>query len=71
MGISLLNMTCQLFARVINDQLQAVVVDSVADSQCGFRTGKGCVYMVFVFFFLFVDLHKVYDSVPRQALWCA
>ena len=37
----------KLFARVINDRLQTVVEDSVADSQCGFRAGRGCVDMVF------------------------
>jgi len=75
----------KLFARVINDQLQAVVEDSVADSQCGFRAGRGCVDLVFCvcqlventtehrskIFLLCIDLSKAYDSVPRQALWCA
>jgi len=46
-GISLLYVMGKLFARVINDQLQAVVEDSVADSQCGFRAGRGCVDLVF------------------------
>ena len=31
----------KLFARVINDRLRAVVEDSVVDSQCGFKAGKG------------------------------
>ena len=84
-GISLLDVMGKLFARVLNDRLQAVVEDSVADSQCGFRAGRGCVDMVFCvrqlvektiehhskIFLLFVDLHKAYDSVPREALWCA
>ena len=75
----------KLFARVINDRLQTVVEDSVADSQCGFRAGRGCVDMVFCarqlvektiehrskIFLLFLDLRKAYDSVPRQELWCA
>ena len=84
-GISLLDMMGKLFARVLNDRLQAVVEDSVADSQCGFRAGRGCVDMVFSvrqlvekttehhskIFLLFVDLRKAYDSVPQESLWCA
>ena len=46
-GISLLDVMGKLFARVINDRLQTVAEDSVADSQCGFRAGRGCVDMVF------------------------
>ena len=40
-GISLLDVMGKLFARVINDKLHAAVEDSVADSQCGFRAGRG------------------------------
>ena len=75
----------KLFARVLNDRLQLVVEEVVSDTQCGFRTGRGCVDMIFCvrqlvekaiehntrIFLLFVDLRKAYDSVPRQALWCA
>ena len=75
----------KLFARVLNDRLQPVVEEVVSDTQCGFRTGRGCVDMIFCvrqlvektiehnskIFLLFVDLHKAYDSVPRQALWRA
>ena len=57
----------------------------VSGTQCGFRTGRGCVDMIFCvhqlvekaiehnakIFLLFVDLLKAYDSMPRQALWCA
>ena len=55
----------------------------LADSQCGFRKGRGCVDMIFVarqlmekarehkesLFIMFVDLKKAYVSVPRNALW--
>ena len=83
-GISLLDVMGKLFARIINDRLQVVVEDSVTDSQCGFRAGRGCVDLIFCvrqfvektiehrskIFLLFVDLRKAYDSVPWQALWC-
>ena len=67
---------------MINDRLQLVVEEVVSDAQCGVRTGRGCVDMIFCvrqliekaiehntkIFLLFVDLCKAYDSVPRQAL---
>ena len=75
----------KLFAKVINDRQQLVVEEVVFDSQCGFWAGRGCVDLIFCacnlaekvieynikVFLLFVDLHKAYDSIPRQALWCA
>ena len=84
-GISLLDVMGKLFARLLNDRLQLVVEETVSDSQCGFRTGRGCVDMIFCvrqlvekaiehntkLFLLFVDLRKAYDSVPRAALWRA
>ncbi len=53
------------------------------ESQCGFRRGRGCTDMIFVIrqlvekavehqavqHFVFVDLKKAYDSVPREAMW--
>ena len=84
-GISLLDVMGKLFARLLNDGLQLVVEETVSDSQCGFRTGRGCVDMIFCvrqlvekaiehntkLFLLFVALRKAYDSVPRAALWRA
>ena len=82
-GISLLDTVGKLFAKVIQVRLQSVVEDVLVDSQCGFRSGRGCVDMIFCaqqlmekarehrsdLFMLFVDLRKAYDSIPRQALW--
>ena len=78
-------MVGKLFVRVLNDRLQLVVEETVSDSPCGLRAGRGCVDMIFSacqlvekaiehntkLFLLFVDLHKANDSVPREALWCA
>ena len=59
-------------------KLQRVVED---DSQCRFRSGRGCVDMIFCarqlmennpkmyMYMLFVDLCKAYDSISHQALW--
>ena len=84
-GISLLDISGKLFAKTIQSRLQDVVEEVLPDSQCGFRRGRGCVDMIFCarqmiekavehstkIFMLFIDLQKAYDSVPRQALWCA
>ena len=82
-GISLLDVVGKLFAKVIQKRLQRVVEDALPDSQCGFRSGRGCIDMIFCtrqlvekarehntkVYLLFVDLRKAYDSVPREALW--
>ena len=83
-GISLLDVGGKLFAKVIQLRLQRVAERVLPDTQCGFRSGRGCTDMVFCarqltekaiehntkLFLLFIDLKKAYDSVPREALWC-
>ena len=82
-GISLLDVVGKVFAKVIQQRLQVVVEEVVADSQCSFRCNRGCIDMIFCVhqliekttehdtkaFILFVDLKKAYDSVPRAAMW--
>ena len=82
-GISLLDVVEKVLGRIIQNRLQVVAETLLADSQCGFRKGRGCVDMIFVarqlmekarehgdsLFIMFVDLKKAYDSVPRNALW--
>ena len=81
-SISLLDVMGKVFAKVIQRRLQVVVEDSLPDSQCGFRSGRGCVDMIFCarqlvekarehntkLFMLFVDLRKAYDFVPWSLL---
>lgn len=46
-GISLLDTTGKLFTKIIQMRLQNVIEDVLPDSQCGFRSGRGCVDMIF------------------------
>ena len=85
LAISLLDVMGKLSARVINNSLQLEEEKVISDIHCGFRLGRSCVDMNFCVhylvekghriqhqkFLLFVDFRKAYDSVPRQALWCA
>ena len=82
-GISLLDVAGKLLGRILQERLQRVAERVLPDSQCGFCQGRGCVDMIFaarqlvekarehncLLFTLFIDLKKVYDSVPRAALW--
>ena len=38
----------KFFATILQERLQKVVEDTLLDSQCGFRKGRGCVDMIFV-----------------------
>jgi len=49
MGISLLDVMGKLFMRILNDRLQSVVEESVADSQCGLGPVEAVQIWSFVF----------------------
>ena len=82
-GICLLDVFGKLFARILQQKLQRVAEEELAETQCGFRRGRGCMDMIFCtrqmvekaiehreqLFLVFVDLRKAYDSVPREAMW--
>ena len=84
-GIALLEVVGKVVARVIQARLQKVAEEELPESQCGFREGCRSSDMLFTVrqlvektiehhskqFILFVDLTKAYDTVPREALWCA
>ena len=84
-AISLLDVVGKVAARVVQGRLQALAEDVLPECQCGFRKGRGCSDMVFTvwqlivkanehkvkIFFVFIDLRKAYNSVPREALWVA
>ena len=84
-GIALLDVVGKVVARILQERLQQVAEEELPESQCGFRKGRGCADMFFTIrqfvekaiehrtkqFFLFIDLKKAYDSVPRTAMWYA
>ena len=74
-GISSLDVGGKVFAKVIQQRLQSVAERVLPETQCGFRSGRGCTDMIFCarqliekslehnakLFLLFVDLKKAYD----------
>ena len=82
-GIALLDVLGKVVARIIQSRLSSSMDSVLPDSQCGFRKNRGCMDMVFAArqiveksfehkqkcFFVFIDLKKAYDSVPRECLW--
>jgi hypothetical protein len=75
----------KVVARVLQERLQKLAEEKLPESQCGFRTGHGCIDMIFTIrqlvekswehkgkvFFSFIDLKTAYDSVPRDVMWVA
>ena len=81
--VALLNVVGKVLASLIQTRLQGLASSFLPESQCGFRRGRSCTDMVFSVrqllektiehtakgFFVFIDLKKAYDSVPRECLW--
>jgi len=83
-GISLLSIAGKILARVLlNRLILHLEQDLLPESQCGFRSGRGTVDMVFAakqlqekcqeqnrdLYTTFVDLTKAFDTVSREGLW--
>ena len=83
-GISLLSIAGKILARVfLNRLLKHLEQDHLPKSQCGFRTGRGTIDMIFEarqfqeksmeqrqdLYITFVDLNKAFNSVSREGLW--
>ena len=46
-GISLLYVTAKVFAKTLQKRLQTVAEDVLPDTQCGFRSRRGCIDMIY------------------------
>jgi hypothetical protein len=83
-GISLLSIAGKILARVLlNRLLKHLEQGLLPESQCGFRSQRGTVDMIFAarqlqekcqeqhtdLFMTFVDLTKAFDTVSREGLW--
>jgi exonuclease III len=83
-GISLLSIAGKILARVLlNRLLDHLEQGHLPESQCGFRSGRGTIDMVFAarqlqeksmeqhqdLYMTFVDLTKAFDTVSREGLW--
>jgi hypothetical protein len=83
-GISLLSIASKIFARVLLNRLTTHVTPNVVpESQCGFRSNRSTVDMIFclrqlqekcieqnrALYIVFVDFTKAFDTVGRTGLW--
>lgn len=82
-GISLLNSTYKLYAKIINNRLKIISNTLLEEEQAGFRKGRSCSDNVFIIkrliekrrefnlssYLLFVDFEKAFDRVNRTKLW--
>ena len=82
-GISLLSTVGKLLSKVLLNRLSRLAEDVLPESQCGFRSSRGTVDMVFALrqlqeksreqqqplYVAFYDLTKAFDSVHRETLW--
>ena len=82
-GIVLLSAAGKIFARILLDRLLRVAEEVLPETQSGFRPSRGTTDMIFCarllqeksreqrrpLYFVFWDLKKAFDSVPRPAMW--
>ncbi|WP_353839203.1 reverse transcriptase domain-containing protein, partial [Acinetobacter baumannii] len=82
-GISLLNITGKVFARVASERLQTLAARVYPESQYGFRAGWATADMIFSLrqlqekcneqrvplYIAFIDLTKAFDMVSRTGLF--
>ena len=82
-GISLLCVGNKIFSRAVLNRMQDVAESQLGEHQAGFRPNRGCWDQIFAtkilmqrakefnkaIYICFVNLHKAYDTVNRNALW--
>lgn len=83
-GISLLSIARKIIAHSIRNCILHHLLDSVVSkSQCGFRSNRGTIALIFAprqlqekcreqsqnLYILFVDQTKAFDTVSREGLW--
>ena len=82
-GIAILCVTNKIISKTILNRLIPVLDSQLNESQCGFRSNRGCSDQLFnlriimhrakeyntPLYLSFIDLCKAYDSINRNALW--
>jgi len=82
-GISLLSIAGKILARILVMRIGTVAESIQPESQCGFRSGRGTIDMIFAarqiqekcyeqrrdLIMIFIDFKKAFDSVSRTGLW--
>ena len=82
-GICVMNPIVKTFVRIIKQHVEDEYNNT--EEQCGFTAGRSCIDHIFTLRmlvdecreknkeidFIFVDLEKAYDSIPRKLLWQA
>ena len=83
-GISLLSAAGKIFARILLNRLSShITPEVVSETQCGFRSNRNTVDMIFCLrqlqekcieqdrplYIVFVDFTKAFDTVGRTGLW--
>ena len=84
LGISLLSAAGKIFARILLNRLSSHITPEVMpETQCGFRSNRSTVDMIFCLrqlqekcieqdrslYIVFVDFTKAFDTVGRTGLW--
>ena len=82
-GIALLSTPSKVFTKAILNRVKPRTDLLLRESQCGFRSRRGCADHLFSvrtlmekarefhrpLYICFIDLQKAYDSINREALW--
>jgi exonuclease III len=82
-GISLMSHAGKIYERILEIRLRRQVEESLSESQCGFRPGRGTVDQIAALrlylekcwehnidqYLCFLDLEKAFDRVPRKKIW--
>ena len=82
-GISILDTTYKLYARIVNGRLKPITEVLLLEEQNGFRKGRSCIDAIFTLKLIiekrrefnrethlaFVDIAKAFDNVRRSLLW--
>ena len=82
-GISLLSVAGKVLGKIILKRLQPILDAILPESQCGFRSSRSTIDMVFTLrqlqekaieqnrhlYMVFIDFTKAFDTVNRECLW--